>query len=184
LGCARLNRCRGKNQPLETRESHNQLFAPFGVSMADALAEERRLFYVAVTRAQHRLLLLTETDQESSYLEAVNAGQRAIGRTSTRRTGTNMGEFAQAVRERLDKIDRMELIRRDISPMAVPWFEHFVSAGLGVPEVGYFFDGFCAELAWPSACPPVAVLSGRHTEHADAWSTKGWRVVITTRQAK
>ena len=36
--------------------------------MEDVLTEERRLFYVAVTRAERRLLLLTEHESESLYL--------------------------------------------------------------------------------------------------------------------
>ncbi len=47
----------------------NQLYRPFGVTMEDTLSEERRLFYVAVTRAERRLLLLTETNSESTFIK-------------------------------------------------------------------------------------------------------------------
>lgn len=49
----------------------NQLFAPFGVTPAVIFAEERRLFYVAVTRAKRRLLMLSESIGESIFVGAV-----------------------------------------------------------------------------------------------------------------
>ncbi|MBK7990920.1 MAG: hypothetical protein IPK05_13740 [Comamonadaceae bacterium] len=38
----------------------NLLFRPFGVTPKAVLDEERRLFYVALTRAEHRPIVLTE----------------------------------------------------------------------------------------------------------------------------
>jgi DNA helicase IV len=159
----------------------NQLFGPFGVSIADTLAEERRLFYVAVTRAQHRLLLLTETGQESPYLEALELGggsrHLAVLAEAGKREPEVMGGLAQAIHGHLDSIDRMNLIRNNVTSSAVPLFERLIAAGLGQPEVPYFLsDGLCAELAWPQAQPPVAVLTGRHRAQACAWEALGWTV--------
>lgn len=50
----------------------NLLFRPFGVTPKAVLNEERRLFYVAMTRAEHRLIVLTEKGEESPYLYALN----------------------------------------------------------------------------------------------------------------
>lgn len=47
----------------------NELYYVFGESPADVLAEEERLFYVALTRAKTDLYLLTETNRESEYLD-------------------------------------------------------------------------------------------------------------------
>lgn len=50
----------------------NLLFRPFGVTPKAVLNEERRLFYVAMTRAENRLIVLTEQGEESPYLYALN----------------------------------------------------------------------------------------------------------------
>lgn len=60
--------------------SDNQLFGLFGTTVEDVLAEERRLFYVAATRAEHRLMFLTEAGKESPYLAAMQANRLDGGR--------------------------------------------------------------------------------------------------------
>lgn len=47
----------------------NALFEIFGKTLADAIDEERRLFYVALTRAKSSLYFLTEKDRESVFLK-------------------------------------------------------------------------------------------------------------------
>jgi DNA helicase-4 len=51
----------------------NSLFTLFGRDEADVLNEERRLFYVAMTRAKRRLYILTERDRESPFLKQLPA---------------------------------------------------------------------------------------------------------------
>jgi DNA helicase IV len=163
--------------------SDNQLYGPFGVSVQDTLAEERRLFYVAITRAEHRLLLLTETGQESPYLDALRLGRGAdylAGLAKHARPVPNpISDLALAIQQCLDRLDRMDLVRNNITPAAVPLLERLTGQGLPQPEIGYFLDDLCAELAWPEQVPAVAVLTGRHTVSADIWREHGWEIHIT-----
>ncbi|MEO8275808.1 MAG: UvrD-helicase domain-containing protein [Thermoanaerobaculia bacterium] len=55
----------------------NELYEIFGERMADILAEEERLFYVAITRAKSELYLLTETGRESEFLTRLNLAKEA-----------------------------------------------------------------------------------------------------------
>lgn len=50
----------------------NLLFRPFGVTPKVVLGEERRLFYVAITRAEKKLFVLTEKGEESPYLYSLS----------------------------------------------------------------------------------------------------------------
>ena len=49
----------------------NHLFEVFGHTIKDTFDEERRLFYVALTRAKEQLYILTERDRESDFLDAL-----------------------------------------------------------------------------------------------------------------
>jgi len=50
----------------------NALFKFFGQTEQDVLDEERRLFYVAITRAAEKLYILTERDRESPFLDSLS----------------------------------------------------------------------------------------------------------------
>lgn len=49
---------------------NNSLFTMFGETLVDVINEERRLFYVASTRAREKLFLLTEERYESDFLKS------------------------------------------------------------------------------------------------------------------
>ena len=49
----------------------NLLFGVFGVNALSIINEERRLFYVAVTRARNNLFLLSETGKESPFFKSL-----------------------------------------------------------------------------------------------------------------
>lgn len=57
--------CRGRFPLVHANESY---FRIFGRDVREVLEEERRVFYVAVTRAKSHLWLLTEGDRPSDYL--------------------------------------------------------------------------------------------------------------------
>ncbi len=62
-----LLRCTGSHFPLI--HSDNELFQFLGDNPQTQLEEERRLFYVALTRARKNLFILTESDDESPFLK-------------------------------------------------------------------------------------------------------------------
>jgi DNA helicase-4 len=153
----------------------NQLFGPFGVTTEDVLAEERRLFYVATTRAEHRLMLLTETGNESPYIGAFE-GQH-LAKVQTYDNDRTLGAEAQALRAHLDQIDPESLIRQNVSQQALSTWDRLADQSMGLPEVGYFHSkGLYAELAWPTQQPRVAILTGRHKADAARWQQEGWIV--------
>lgn len=153
----------------------NQLFSPFGVTAEDVLAEERRLFYVAATRAKHRLMLLTETGKESPYLGAI-MGRRLAGNRSEGNDG-RLGNVAWSIKEHLDRIDRASLIRQNVSQQAVTAWDRLAGQSKDLPEVGYLLShDLYAELAWPHNTPPIAILTGQHRAKANAWKQQGWSV--------
>ena len=84
----------------------NLLFMPFGVTPRAVLDEERRLFYVAMTRAEHRLLVLTDKGAGSPYLSALGsrsaAGQALLDQRSN--VPNELGIFAAKIRSQIDAI--------------------------------------------------------------------------------
>ena len=152
----------------------NQLFGPFGVTAEDVLADERRLFYVTATRAQHRLMLLSETDKESPYLGAMQ-----VNRLADNRPDSNFKQLdaeAQVLKNHLDRIDRESLIRQNVSQQAIHAWDSLAKSP-GLPEVGYSLSqDIYAELAWPEHKPPIAILTGRHRANAERWRRGGWVV--------
>jgi DNA helicase-4 len=84
----------------------NLLFMPFGVTPRAVLDEERRLFYVAMTRAEHRLLVLTDKGAESPYLSALGSSSKDGQATSYRNSNApyELGIFAKKIRNHIDVI--------------------------------------------------------------------------------
>jgi DNA helicase-4 len=156
----------------------NQLFGPFGVTAADVLAEERRLFYVALTRAEHRLMLLSESGKESPYQDAMRGDQLAEVRVD-HSVGSSLGDAEiDVLSAYLDRIDRSVLVSHNISCAAKRAWEHSAELLAKLPEVGFSLgDDLHAELAWPDLKPPVAVLTGQHRAYAASWTEAGWRVL-------
>lgn len=84
----------------------NLLFMPFGVTPRAVLDEERRLFYVAMTRAEHRLLVLTDKGAESPYLSAFGS-RSPVGHAAPYKRSSlpdKLGLFAAKIKSQIDSI--------------------------------------------------------------------------------
>lgn len=80
----------------------NLLFELFGVTPLSVLEEERRLFYVAITRAEHCLYILTEKGVESPYLDKINNNPTYYGAMVDRQIKTPpLGKFAGEIQKKL-----------------------------------------------------------------------------------
>lgn len=84
----------------------NLLFELFGVTPHTVLEEERRLFYVAMTRAEHRLFVLTNKSEESPYLESIGDGFMMSKCPTAERSSepSLLGALATKIQERIDAL--------------------------------------------------------------------------------
>lgn len=80
----------------------NLLFEIFGVTEGDVLEEERRLFYVAVSRAISHLIVFTDRDKESPYLSLLPKGTALYpGRSEVRPAYSPKTTFERYIFKRL-----------------------------------------------------------------------------------
>ena len=172
----------------------NLLFELFGVTPHSVLEEERRLFYVAMTRAEHRLFVLTDKGEEAPYLEVINPRPGTSSSPSHRgdRERQSLGQLAMKIRSKIDALgepveslaqalnrDPWAHVRKNVSPALSDLIAALETAGIPVPETEYYLSGedeFFAELAWPNSSPPVAILTGEQLEFANRWTSHGWKV--------
>ena len=166
----------------------NQLFGPFGVTVLDVLEEERRLFYVIMTRAKRRLLFLTATGSESDYLTELGLNRNSVvhPRQSNAATPSDLaepviGEMAGSIKSAIDKLDSWTLYKQNLSPDLVPLLTALERSSLPAPIIGFCIEGdnddLLAELAWLGRRHKVAVLTGAQIHHEEEWKARGWHVV-------
>ncbi|WP_299018076.1 DEAD/DEAH box helicase [uncultured Photobacterium sp.] len=72
-------------------------------------------------------------------------------------------------------------------PSLIKLVKSMAAADKAVPEVEFYNDDLAeelyAELAWPEASPPIAILWGDQTNFCSTWQDTGWKV-ITDRDIK
>lgn len=175
----------------------NLLFEPFGVTPDAVLEDERRLFYVAMTRAEHRLYIVTDKGEESHYLDVINdqSTNRKENNIKYHDRPSNLGAYARKIQARFDAIGEFAELplmvkKKNMNPWAVVRANvsdslhelafALESAGISVPYTEYYLPGeddeLYAEMAWPEATPPVAILHNSQERYSDVWKNQGWRV--------
>ena len=72
-------------------------------------------------------------------------------------------------------------VLEDILPSLRPLAERLAAAGIDMPEIEVYLesapDDCFAEMAWPSAQPPVCLLVADQSSFRTAWEEAGWMVV-------
>ncbi len=67
-----------------------------------------------------------------------------------------------------------------VAPSLEPLVRQLASSGAALPQTEYFLDDFAeesfAELAWPTASPPLAILAGEQATLAAEWQRRGWSI--------
>ncbi|TNF06698.1 MAG: hypothetical protein EP323_04540, partial [Gammaproteobacteria bacterium] len=172
----------------------NLLFGLFGTTLTSVLEEERRLFYVAMTRAEHRLHILTEKQNESLYLDEIKNqlyGEGAEDRSSLTQP---LGDFAAGIKDKIEGLGMLteevsakrvsagnewDSVRVNVCPRLLAVVSALEEAGVPVPRIKYCLpseDDILAELAWPDVSQPVAILTDGQMPYFDRWISLGWKV--------
>ena len=177
----------------------NLLYAIFGVTPAEVLAEEQRLFYVAITRPEETLWILTEGDTASLYIKKLMQHVQ-IGRsgdeTDSPVAAPEPSALYKRIKERIDALSSIaKVTATEEARVFDPWSEVFDDVidslkpvvqeirtidGTPIPKVAFDLDEFgefFGELAWPSQVPPLVVLAGEQSEHRESWESEGWMVL-------
>lgn len=177
----------------------NLLYEIFGVTPEEVLAEEQRLFYVAITRPAETLWILTEGDTASLYIKKLMQPASmgiAVDKTASPEEAAEPSALYKRIKERLDALPSIAIERGTEELKAFdPWsdvIEDVIDAlkpvmqqmrtidGTPIPKVAFDLDDtgeFVGELAWPEQVPPLVVLAGEQLEQRERWEAEGWMVL-------
>ena len=175
----------------------NLLFELFGVTPHAVLEEERRLFYVAMTRAEHCLYMFTDKGTESPYLDVINDQPMMHGGANEGRPTKSppLGNLAAKIQTRIETFGVLAettpilraqdmspwvLVRANVSPCLHTLVSALQESGVPAPDTEYYLPGeehdLLAELAWPEASPPVAILTEKQMAYSEKWTSRGWKI--------
>jgi DNA helicase IV len=82
----------------------NLLYEIFGVTPAEVLSEEKRLFYVAISRAFHRLWIMTDKKEKSQYLQDIGRDENDLAFKHPLKTSTSEKAHRSLVYKRIVKM--------------------------------------------------------------------------------
>ena len=134
-----------------------------GDSLDRIVKEERRLLYVALTRAVERLIIITESGQESPFLSELRA-KRAVDEVEWSRFPPLPGRLLVNVRNQEGRGNEPTYsIREDLKSGGYRWSPERKEWSKCVPKDGFIVDGFKRE-KWSMAADGVEVLILDHTD--------------------
>jgi DNA helicase-4 len=176
----------------------NLLYEIFGVTPAEVLAEEQRLFYVAITRPAETLWILTEGETSSLCIKKLMQPasiDRLVNATPSSVTAEPSALYKR-IKERIDALPNVaQVTATKVTIVSDPWSEVVEDVvdglkpvvqemqtikGTPLPRVAFDLDDsgeFVGELAWPDQVPPLVVLAGEQSEHRERWELEGWMVL-------
>lgn len=187
----------------------NLLYEIFGVTTADVLAEEQRLFYVAITRPTETLWILVEGWDTASlyikYLMQSSAMDKAVDTAiSPAVEAAEPSALYKRIKEYLDSPPSIAIERNKEDLESFDLWSEVVEDVIGglksvvqqlrtidgtpIPKVAFDLDDtgeFIGELAWLERVPPLVVLAGEQIEQRKRWEDEGWMVLtedLTIRQ--
>lgn len=177
----------------------NLLYEIFGVTPEEVLAEEQRLFYVAITRPAETLWILTEGDTASLYIKKLMQPASmgiAVDKTASPEEAAEPFALYKRIKERLDALPSISIERgteelkafdpwSDVTEDVIDGLKPVVQQmrtidGTPIPKVAFDLDDtgeFVGELAWPEQVPPLVVLAGEQLEQRERWEAEGWMVL-------
>lgn len=177
----------------------NLLYEIFGVTPEEVLAEEQRLFYVAITRPAETLWILTEGDTSSLYMKKLMQPAsmgNAVDKPVSPLEDTEPSALYKRIKERLDALpsigiesgteelktfDPWSNVTEDVIDGLKPVVQKMRTIdGTPIPKVAFDLDDtgeFVGELAWPEQVPPLVVLAGEQLEQRERWEAEGWMVL-------
>ena len=134
-----------------------------GDSLDRIVKEERRLLYVALTRAVERLIIITESGQESPFLSELRA-KRAVDEVEWSTFPPLPGRLLVNVRNQEGRGNEPTIsIREDLKSGGYRWSPERKGWSKCVPKDGFRVHGFKRE-KWSMAADGVEVLILNHAD--------------------
>jgi hypothetical protein len=138
---------------------------------------------------------------ESPYLELLRTPARTLSGQIDKESTEHiqLGPLALRIKEQIKKlncdaieqsdplvtgVDLWGLLHMNVVGSLRPLVDQLYKANLPCPESEFFLGDYdeelFADISWPNASPPIAILAGGQSAYRDVWVERGWRVFDST----